>query len=264
TAKLTKVNHVVGTPEYMSPELLSGEPSDERSDVYAVAVTLFECLTAQVPHSGNLRQVAIKVFTAVQPPSARAIRAEISAEMDAVLCRALQMRPANRTPNMAVLMDELVSATGLVGDELPLIVGSDEDDGSVAHRKMSGKSASRPRGAPKRRQQPTDPIPLVTRAYRRAFCDASVELRLADGSQVAAAMVDISEGGMCLRAPTLIDREHVRSARFELPGEADEVTVSVRVCWGGRHPIENVGVSFVDLGPDSRAAIARFVKSSSR
>jgi eukaryotic-like serine/threonine-protein kinase len=262
TAKLTKVNHVVGTPEYMSPELLSGERSDERSDVYAVAVTLFECLTAQVPHSGNLRQVAIKVFTALEPPSARAIRADISEQFDAVLCRALQVRPAKRTPNMATLMDELAAVAQLSDDELPLLVTSDDDSG-VVHRKMSGKSASRRRGAPKRRQQATDPIPLVTRAYRRVESDVPVRLRFRDGSEVEAKMVDISEGGMCVRMAGGNEHEGLSSVRFELPGDTGEVDTSVRYCWGGRKPDENVGLSFVDLAPDARAAIARHVESLS-
>jgi serine/threonine-protein kinase len=46
---LTKTGFIVGTPEFMSPEQLLGEPVDARSDVYALALVAYQCLTGTLP-----------------------------------------------------------------------------------------------------------------------------------------------------------------------------------------------------------------------
>ncbi|MEO1175067.1 MAG: serine/threonine-protein kinase, partial [Myxococcota bacterium] len=49
----TAAGAIIGTPEYMSPEQVSGAVADERSDLYSVAVTLYEMLTGQRPFHGD-------------------------------------------------------------------------------------------------------------------------------------------------------------------------------------------------------------------
>lgn len=51
--KLTGTGQTIGTPEYMSPEQVSGEPLDPRSDLYSLGVVLFEILTRQNPFKGE-------------------------------------------------------------------------------------------------------------------------------------------------------------------------------------------------------------------
>jgi serine/threonine protein kinase len=59
----------VGTPTYMSPEQGSGEPGDARSDLYALGVVLYECLTGQVPFQGDTSvAVLLKHISAPIPP----------------------------------------------------------------------------------------------------------------------------------------------------------------------------------------------------
>jgi serine/threonine protein kinase len=59
--KLTQQGMIVGTPAYLSPEQALGEEADNRSDLYAVGVMLFEMLTGDVPYTGK---VAMDVVTA--------------------------------------------------------------------------------------------------------------------------------------------------------------------------------------------------------
>jgi hypothetical protein len=52
---LTHHGAVLGTPRYMSPEQLAGQPVDARSDLYSAALVIFEALTGQIPYPGGKR-----------------------------------------------------------------------------------------------------------------------------------------------------------------------------------------------------------------
>ena len=64
--KLTHAHEVVGTPEYMAPEQLWGREVDARTDVYAIGMTLFECLTGEVPYLGSYPEVLVQVSNAAE------------------------------------------------------------------------------------------------------------------------------------------------------------------------------------------------------
>src|SRR5438093_9934227 len=49
--QLTKTGYVIGSPKYMAPEQILGKKVDERADIYAVGVMLYEMLTGQPPYS---------------------------------------------------------------------------------------------------------------------------------------------------------------------------------------------------------------------
>ncbi|HEX3346123.1 MAG TPA: serine/threonine-protein kinase, partial [Polyangiaceae bacterium] len=72
--KLTQAHEVVGTPEYMAPEQLWGREIDARTDVYAIGMSLFECLTGEVPYVGSYPDVLVQVAKATEPPSVRDAR----------------------------------------------------------------------------------------------------------------------------------------------------------------------------------------------
>lgn len=55
-AGVTRQGFVVGTPEYMSPEQLTGDTLDARSDVYSLALVLFRCLSGRLPFEGTTAQ----------------------------------------------------------------------------------------------------------------------------------------------------------------------------------------------------------------
>ncbi|MCC7540318.1 MAG: serine/threonine protein kinase [Deltaproteobacteria bacterium] len=99
----------VGTPYYMSPEQMRGYADvDQRADVWALGVVLFEMLTGDLPFDApNLNQLALKVIEA-PVPDLRSIRPTIPDGLDAVIGRALEKDRAKRFQSMSELLDALL------------------------------------------------------------------------------------------------------------------------------------------------------------
>ncbi len=70
TTALTQAGHFVGTPDYMPPEQIMGEPADARSDVYALGCLLFHALTGRPPYDRD-SEVAKMYAHLHDPPPAR-------------------------------------------------------------------------------------------------------------------------------------------------------------------------------------------------
>ena len=94
-ARLTQTGHVIGTPAYLSPEQVSGEPLDGRSDLYSLGCVLYECLAGEVPFTGpGMAMLAQRVVS--PPPSVRARRAETPPQVDRAVTRAMATHAADR------------------------------------------------------------------------------------------------------------------------------------------------------------------------
>ncbi|MEK6611923.1 MAG: serine/threonine-protein kinase [Gemmatimonadota bacterium] len=91
--KVTKTGLVVGTPEYMSPEQLSGDKLDGRSDIYSLALVAFNCLTGTLPFAGSSAQEAMIARLIEQPKTLAEMRPdaawpdEVQRVMDKALAR---------------------------------------------------------------------------------------------------------------------------------------------------------------------------------
>ncbi len=104
SASLTQTNSALGTPLYMSPEQArSPRDVDLRSDLYSVAVILYEMLSGRTPfnsESGEFTEILFKLFTA-DPPDVRSLRPEVSEGLAAVVHTGLARDPAQRYANAA-------------------------------------------------------------------------------------------------------------------------------------------------------------------
>jgi eukaryotic-like serine/threonine-protein kinase len=109
TKKLTQVGMVLGTPEYMSPEQATGQPTDHRVDMYALGCILYEMLIGDVPFKGenSTKTLTAHVFDPPVPPSQRRPDLNIPPALEAVVMRVLQKKPAERYSDMRELMNEL-------------------------------------------------------------------------------------------------------------------------------------------------------------
>lgn len=106
-ANLTQLGAVLGTPSYMAPEQARGEPSDERSDIYALGALLYTMLTGSAPHRGRstdevLAQVADGKHTPIKEREPGVPR-----ELESVVERAMAFNPADRIATAQELAEEL-------------------------------------------------------------------------------------------------------------------------------------------------------------
>ncbi|MBI4768926.1 MAG: protein kinase [Chloroflexi bacterium] len=96
---LTTGTGIIGTPAYMSPEQITGQPLDGRSDVYSLGVVLFEMLAGKQPFTGDTPiSVLVKRISEDAPPLRTAVP-EIPPAVEAVVLRALTRDPAERFPS---------------------------------------------------------------------------------------------------------------------------------------------------------------------
>jgi serine/threonine-protein kinase len=104
---MTETGSIMGTAQYLSPEQAQGVAVDERADLYAVGIILYELLTGRVPFEGESPvTIALKQVNEHPVPPSSYNRA-VSPELDAVVLRALekdpQRRPADADEMIALL-----------------------------------------------------------------------------------------------------------------------------------------------------------------
>ena len=107
--RLTFVNlsAALGTPDYISPEQVKGQRGDQRSDVYALGIMLYEMLTGRVPFAGPNPLAAMNERLLHDPTPARELNAEISPELEEILFRALERDPRHRYATAHEMMWDL-------------------------------------------------------------------------------------------------------------------------------------------------------------
>lgn len=95
---------IAGTPSYIAPEVITGEPPAFAADIYGAGAVIYELLTGELPFRGPTAVVLTRqLHDTVQPPSERAPMRDITPEIDAVVLRALSRDPGARFVSMTDL-----------------------------------------------------------------------------------------------------------------------------------------------------------------
>ena len=113
--RLTLTGVALGTPTYMAPEQIAGEPNvDQRADIYATGALAFEMLTGLPPFRGATVQAILAAHMSQAPPSLATLRRAISPALDAVVLRCLEKRPADRWQTAGEIIPHLdsIAASG--------------------------------------------------------------------------------------------------------------------------------------------------------
>lgn len=107
SATMTQTAAVIGTAQYLSPEQARGETVDARSDIYSAGCLLYELLTGRPPFQGDSPvSVAYQhVREAPVPPSH--LDALVTADMDAIVLKALAKDPADRYQTAAAMRADI-------------------------------------------------------------------------------------------------------------------------------------------------------------
>ena len=95
-SKLTETGWGMGTPAYMSPEQIVGEPADSRSDLYGLGCVVYEMLAGQPPFTAASPRAMFTRHQKDPPPPLRAARPDVPHHVEATVLTALAKRPADR------------------------------------------------------------------------------------------------------------------------------------------------------------------------
>lgn len=108
-AQVTATGAVVGTLRYMSPEQALGQRAlvDHRTDIYSLGVTLYELLALRPAFPEEDRRELLHQIAASDPPLLRRINAAIPRDLETIVLKAIQKRPAERFARAQELADDL-------------------------------------------------------------------------------------------------------------------------------------------------------------
>ncbi|GAC1393481.1 MAG: hypothetical protein NVS4B11_15140 [Ktedonobacteraceae bacterium] len=109
-AGLTSTGMIIGTPEYMAPEMVSGEPVDYRADIYELGIVLFQMLSGHVPFRGTTPIVVITKHVQEMLPALHQLNPAIPAAVDAVIQKATAKRPEDRYMSVSALARDFRNA----------------------------------------------------------------------------------------------------------------------------------------------------------
>ncbi len=104
---LTGQGVAVGSPSYIAPERLLGQPHDHRADIYSVGVIMYEMIAGIRPFTGESPQEIMVNALSRPPRPLRAIAPDVSPILDAVIRRALSKDPAKRYADAEEMMSAL-------------------------------------------------------------------------------------------------------------------------------------------------------------
>ena len=115
---ITRTGVVLGTPHYMSPEQIQGQPVDPRTDLFSLGILLFEMATGRRPFQGTKRLAVMASILSDAPPAARSLRPDLPPGFDEILALCLAKEPFLRYRDAARLRDDLSALASGAGLDL--------------------------------------------------------------------------------------------------------------------------------------------------
>ncbi|HXE75296.1 MAG TPA: protein kinase [Candidatus Xenobia bacterium] len=105
--EITQTGQLVGTPAFMSPEQLTGDPVDARSDLFSFGAVLYFMFTGEKPFPGDTVTSVIYKVMQTAPTPARKLNPALPPEVDVILSKVMAKNPDQRYPNGRALAADL-------------------------------------------------------------------------------------------------------------------------------------------------------------
>ncbi len=196
-SRMTRAGNWVGTMEYASPEQVRGEAVDGRSDLYSLAIVLYELLTGELPFKADTDYSLMKAQLETPPPRAALRVPGLPPEFDEALWRAMAKQPGDRFADAAAFAQALrplgavagavtgvhLSARSLVAPSLPSSAGQMVARLASWMDMPRGWLARRNQARPGRSAAEATPTSSAWLAASRSWFDST---SIADSQRVAA------------------------------------------------------------------------------
>ncbi len=170
---LTQTGVVLGTPEYMSPEVTLGRPFDGRADQYGLAVMVYEMLCGRCPFQGPTVAAILLQTSTTPPPDPKSLVPSIPDNLGAAVLKGLAKEPEARYPDCRSLAEAVFGS----GPGTPLPAGESPQPGAASaslptpvlstdELAAGDKTPSPAVETPARRREPFAPTPACDPSRR--------------------------------------------------------------------------------------------------
>lgn len=133
--RLTRAGSIIGTPMYMSPEQCKGAPGDQRSDLYSLAIVLYELLSGAPPFAGATDYELIEAQIKTMPPSLIPRVQGVSAALESAIFKALAKKPEQRFENIRQFSDA-IGGFGLLSEATSIVAAYESGTSDIATREL--------------------------------------------------------------------------------------------------------------------------------
>ncbi len=106
-SKLTRAGSVIGTPSYMAPEQACADPTDQRTDVYALGLVMYVMLAGRLPFVASDERSMVAQHLLKRAPSPSSFKPDIDSQLELVIMTAINKRPDQRYPSMQIFGRDL-------------------------------------------------------------------------------------------------------------------------------------------------------------
>jgi serine/threonine-protein kinase len=277
--QVTRTGLVVGTPEYMSPEQLSGDQLDGRSDLYSLALVLYRTLTDKLPFQADTAQeVMIKRLTDEPLPLNEAVPgAHFPPKLQEVIDWGLQRMPGERCDNAATFGTMVAEALSSIPDAAAPIVDTDgatqlmdsqpatlEPTTQLPETRVSGRVV--PPAPPELAETLTSPPPAPTKKVPVAWLAGALGVLVIGAGGIAVTVTRGSEDAQtdttALRSPRDtapsggggVTGDTVREGRTDVPSDTGDSRVPETIARADTIPRADSGETRPNQPGDSAQA----------